>query len=79
MQATLHRERSVDSVAEYIRFLHISKGSAAELRTQVYISHRIKLMPAESCNKLLKELIEISSMLHGLIKRKEKEKERIKG
>ncbi|PIP40913.1 MAG: four helix bundle protein [Desulfobacterales bacterium CG23_combo_of_CG06-09_8_20_14_all_51_8] len=30
-----------DSKAEYIRFLHIAKGSAAELRTQVYIVRKI--------------------------------------
>ncbi|MDM8549512.1 four helix bundle protein [Desulfobacterales bacterium HSG2] len=59
------------SAAEYIRFLDISKGSTAELRTQLYISQRIKLMPAESCNELIKELKEISSMLHGLIRSKE--------
>ena len=27
-----------DSKQEYVRFLHIAKGSAAELRTQVYIA-----------------------------------------
>jgi four helix bundle protein len=27
-----------DSKAEFIHFLHIAKGSAAELRTQVYIA-----------------------------------------
>ena len=27
-----------NSKAEYIRFLHIAKGSAGELRTQVYIA-----------------------------------------
>ena len=59
-------ERNSD--AEYIRFLHISKGSAAELRTQIYIAHKIKLIPSESCKKLVEELKEISSMLHGLIR-----------
>src|SRR5690348_4028536 len=41
-----------DSRSEYIRFLHIAKGSSAELRTQVYIAQRIGvfllLMPAIS-------------------------------
>ena len=33
-----------DSKKEFIRFLHISKGSAAELRTQTYIACRVKLI-----------------------------------
>ena len=56
-----------DRKAEYIRFLHIAKGSAAELRTQVYIAHRIGTLKEEPTQSLLTELKEISKMLHGLI------------
>jgi len=57
-----------DSVAEYIRFLHIAKGSAAELRTQVYIAQQIDLISSEVKKELVDELKTISSMLHSLIK-----------
>lgn len=57
-----------DSKAEYVRFLHIAKGSAAELRTQAYIAQRISSLPDPEARFLITELKEISSMLHGLIK-----------
>ena len=57
-----------DSKAEYVRFLHIAKGSAAELRTQAYIAQRISALPVPEAQFLITELKEISSMLHGLIK-----------
>ena len=56
-----------DSMAEYIRFLHIAKGSAAELRTQTYIAKQIQLIP-ESADALMADLKKISAMLHNLIK-----------
>jgi len=37
-----------DSKAEFIRFLHIAKGSAAELRTQVYIARQIGVVDPTS-------------------------------
>jgi len=57
-----------NSKAEYIRFLHIAKGSAAELHTQVYIAQQIGIYPDTQAAELIIELKEISSMLHGLIK-----------
>jgi len=57
-----------DSKAEYIRFLHIAKGSAAELRTQVYIARKVNILSETEAGNMANELKEISSMLHGLIK-----------
>ncbi len=57
-----------DSKAEFIRFIHISKGSAAELRTQVYIAREINLIDKEDHDEISKELISISAMLHSLAK-----------
>jgi len=56
------------SKPDYIRFLCIAKGSAAELRTQVYISQSIGLIEKMATVELLEELNELSAMLQGLIK-----------
>ncbi len=44
---------------EFIRFLYFSKGSCGELRSQLYISHRIGYIPEEefdSYNSICKAL-----------------------
>jgi four helix bundle protein len=56
------------STPDFIRFLHMSKGSAAELRTQVYISCKINLISGQTQKELTGELISISKMIHALIK-----------
>ena len=57
-----------DSKQEFVRFLHIAKGSAAELRTQIYISYQIGIINNDIRKELTEELKKISSMLHALIK-----------
>ena len=53
---------------DFIRFLHIAKGSLAELRTQTYIAFKINILSEETRVELVGECVELSKMLHGLIK-----------
>ena len=57
-----------NSIKEYVHFLHIAKGSAAELRTQVYIAKRIDVVDKDLEQELIEELKVISKQLHALIK-----------
>ena len=53
---------------DFARFLRIAAGSAAELRTQVYIARKLDMIAASDFNRILPELKEISKMLTGLRK-----------
>ncbi|AEI48391.1 S23 ribosomal protein [Runella slithyformis DSM 19594] len=56
---------------EFIRFLKVSKGSAGELRTQIYIAIGIGIIDNETGEILLDKSRHISSMLRNLIKVRE--------
>jgi four helix bundle protein len=58
-----------DSDREFRRFLAISKGSAGELRTQLYIGLKAGIFSEEVAKTLIDEVREISSMIEGLRKR----------
>lgn len=51
---------------DFIRYLTIARGSAAELRTQCYIACRIGILTTDQIQPLVAELKEISKMLTGL-------------
>lgn len=57
-----------DSNAEFKRFLFISKGSCAELKTQLYISESISYIDKETSRPLIQECDELSRMIGSLIK-----------
>lgn len=55
-----------NSDKELLRFLHIARGSASELETQLLISENLGYMEINQ-NKLKDNLIELSKMLTNLI------------
>ena len=60
-----------DSTADFIKFLRYSKGSCGELRTQLYVSERIRQRlgaPAmDGAKSMISETRDISRMLQALI------------
>jgi four helix bundle protein len=57
-----------DSDKETANFLNYAKGSAGELRTQIYIGMDIGYIDRKTGKTWLTEAEEISRMLHGLIR-----------
>jgi four helix bundle protein len=59
-------ERS--SNKEFIQFLHISKGSSAEVRSQLYLAYDLKYVDDSVFRELNDKLISISRQLSAFIK-----------
>lgn len=55
-----------NSSVDFRRFLFIAKGSAAELRTQMYIAMEIGVILKKDANLLIEELKSVSRMLQAL-------------
>ena len=53
---------------EFLRYLNIAKGSASELRTQLYIAKEIGVISAETMSELVEETKGVSGMLRNLAK-----------
>jgi four helix bundle protein len=60
-----------DSTAEFINFLRYSKGSCGELRTQLYVSERVRERlgqpPLENSRAMVNETKSLSKMIQALI------------
>jgi len=57
-----------DSKKEFIRFLYIAKGSAGELRTQIYLAKDLGYINENLCVDLIDDVKHISAMIYNLIK-----------
>lgn len=59
-------ERNTDK--EFIHFLFIAKGSAGEVRSQLYLALDLNYITQEVFVEMLSEINEISKLLSGFIK-----------
>ena len=53
---------------EFVRYLRIASGSAAELRTQLYIAQKIGVLENQLAEEIIEECKGIGAMLHALAK-----------
>jgi four helix bundle protein len=58
-----------NSNKQFAQYLQFAKGSCGELRSQLYICAETGLPDSGQAESFRKEAIEISQMIHGLIKR----------
>jgi four helix bundle protein len=58
-------ERS--GTGELLQFLSMAKGSAGEVKSQLYVAHDLKYIDQESFEKLFNSACEISKMINGLM------------
>lgn len=54
---------------EYLQFLYVALGSAAELDTQLIIARNLGFIPAELYQSFSEKIVSVSKLIHGLIKR----------
>ncbi|MEE1897239.1 four helix bundle protein [Flavobacterium rakeshii] len=59
-------ERNTDK--EFIHFLYVAKGSAGEVRSQLYLAFDLEYIDRQVFAELLVEIGEISKLLSGFIK-----------
>ncbi len=67
-------ERHTDK--EFIYFLYISKGSAGEIRSQLYLALDLEYITKQEFIKLHAKITDISKMISGLISYLEKSKKK---
>ena len=58
---------SRNSTKEFVNFLHISRGSLAELETQLIISAEVGHINQESLNVIMNSVQEIGKMINSMI------------
>jgi four helix bundle protein len=67
--ANIVEGRRQNSEKDFARFLHYSLNSAYELEYLVMLAKEIDVIPAAEANSLLAEVVEVTKMLHGLLKK----------
>jgi four helix bundle protein len=60
-----------DSNADFIRFLYYAKGSCGEVRSQLYLAHRVKALTDQTASAMIEQARLLSRKLGAYIKVRE--------
>jgi four helix bundle protein len=71
--ANIAEGASRNSQKDYLHFLYIARGSAAEVAYYIHLSHRLRYLDPDAHARLLEQADETSRVLTGLIRSVEKE------
>jgi four helix bundle protein len=66
--ANIVEGRRQESERQFARFLKIAFNSGVELEYHLGVAREIEVMTIEDCDELLRDLIEVRRMLHGLLR-----------
>jgi four helix bundle protein len=66
--STLAEGHARASTREFVRFLSISRGSLAEVETQILLADRLGFISAEAAHQVLERCDEQGRLLRGLMK-----------
>ncbi len=67
--ANIVEGRRQESEKEFARFLRIALNSAIELEYHIILARDIQALPEEACDELVREIVEVRRMIHGLLKK----------
>lgn len=56
------------SLPQFVHFLNLAKGSMAEMDTQLIIATRLGYISSFENEELVKQQVEVTKLLHGLLK-----------
>jgi four helix bundle protein len=65
-----------ETVNELVRYLYIAKGSSAELKTQLFIAHKVGYVTARTYTYFSERIVKVSKMLGSFISKLKRGKER---
>lgn len=57
-----------ETTKEFIRFLYIAKGSAGELKSQIYLAYDLNYINEVEFEELIAKINEVSKLIFGFIK-----------
>jgi four helix bundle protein len=67
--ANIVEGRRQDTERNFARFLHYSLNSAYELEYHIMLARDIDVIPEAEAGSLLAEVVEVTRMLHGLLRK----------